>query len=106
MHEKLKFLLVAISWCARLNFVCCQWLLEALIILFRVTGLCVATTLSIVHLSLDVHIKSILILINSLTNPLLINKKMLIQGGIEVYARSGDSATRNGDYDTGNGHQR
>ena len=75
-------------------------LLEALIILFRVTGLCVAATLYIVHPSLDVLITSALILINSLIKSLLIKKKLSIQGGIEVYARSGELATRNGDYDT------
>ena len=49
------------------------------------TGLCAATTLSIVHPSLDVLIRSILILTNSLINPLLIKEKQSIQGGIEVY---------------------
>ena len=79
-------------------------LLEALIILFKVTGICAVTTLSIVHPSLDVHNRSILIHINSLINPLLIKKKQMIQGGIEVYARDGDSTTRNGDSTIGNGH--
>ena len=59
--------------------------LEALIILFKVTSICVVTTLSIVHPSLDVHNRSILIHIISLLNPLLIKKKQSIQGGIEVY---------------------
>ena len=76
-------------------------LLEALVILFRVTGPCAATTLSIVHPSLDVHIKSILIHTNYLINLLLIKENLSIQGAIEVYARSGDFATTNGDYDIG-----
>ena len=85
MHEKLKFLLLVIAWCAGVSFGCCLLLLEALIILFRVTCLCAAATLSIVHPSLDVHTRSILIHIISLINPLLIKKKQSIQGGIEVY---------------------
>ena len=76
-------------------------LLEALFILFRVTGLCVATTLSIVHPSLDVLITSILIHTNLLIKPLLIKEKLSNQGGIEGYARGGESATNNDDYDTG-----
>ena len=76
-------------------------LLEALIILFRVIGLCAVTTLSRVHPSLDVLIKSILIHTNSLIKPLLIKEKLSNQGGIEVYARSGESTANNGDYDTG-----
>ena len=64
------------------------------------TGPCVATTLSIVHPSLDVLITSILIHTNLLIKPLLIKEKLSNQGGIEVYARSGESATNNGDYDT------
>ena len=65
------------------------------------TGICAATTLSRVHPSLDVLIKSIIINHNSLIKPLLIKDKLSNQGGIEVYARSGESATNNGDYDTG-----
>ena len=75
--------------------------MEALIILFKVTCICAITTLSIVYPSLDVIIKILLILINSLIKPLLIKEKLSNQGGIEVYARSGESATNNGDYDTG-----
>ena len=74
--------------------------MEALIILFRATGLCAAATLYTVHPSLDVLITSSLILINSLIKPLLIKEKLLNQGSIEVYARSGDSATINSDYNT------
>ena len=76
-------------------------LLEALTILFRVTGLCAATFLSIVHPSLDVLTTTILIQTNILIKPLLIKDKLSNQGGIEVYARSGESATNNSDYDTG-----
>ena len=65
------------------------------------TGICVVTTLSRVHPSLDVLIKSILIHTNSLIKPLLIKDNLSNQGNIEVYARSGESATNNGDYDTG-----
>ena len=64
-------------------------------------GICVATTLSRVHPPLDVLIKSNLIHTNSLIKPLLIKEKLSNQGGIEVYARSGESATNNDDYDTG-----
>ena len=60
-------------------------LAEALVTLYNVTGICAVTTLSIVHPSLDVHTRSILIHIISLNNPLLIKKKLSIQGGIEVY---------------------
>ena len=74
---------------------------EAPIILFKVTGICAATTLSRVHPSLDVLITSSLILINSLIKPLLVKEKLSNQGSIEVYARSGESTTNNGDYDTG-----
>ena len=63
----------------------CQVPAEALLILFKVTGICAVTTLSIVHPSLDVHTRSIIIHIISLINPLLMKKKQLIQGGIEVY---------------------
>ena len=76
-------------------------LYEAPIILFKVTGICAVTILSIVHPSLDVLITRILILTNLLIKPLLIKEKLSNQGGIEVYARSGESATNNGDYDTG-----
>ena len=79
---------------------------KALITLYKVTRICAVTTLSIVHPSLDVHTGSILIHIISLINPLLIKKKQLIQGGIEVYASNGDSTTRNGDSTIGNGHCR
>ena len=99
--KEFLFLLLAISSCSGLNFGCCQLLLEALIILFKVTGICAVTTLSIVHPSLDVLITSLLILIKSLIKPLLIKDKLSNRGGIEVYARSGESATNNGDYDTG-----
>ena len=74
---------------------------RAPIILFKVIGICAATTLSRVHPSLDVLIKSILIYTNSLIKPLLIKEKVSNQGGIEVYARSGEPATNNGDYDIG-----
>ena len=58
---------------------------KALVTLYKVTGICAVTTLSIVHPSFDVHTRSILMHIISLINPLLIKKKQLIQGGIEVY---------------------
>ena len=64
------------------------------------TAICAAASLSRVHPSLDVLITSLLILINSLIKPLLIKKKLSNQEGIEVYAKSGESATNNGDYDT------
>ena len=64
---------------------CCQLLLEALIILFRVTGLCAATTFSIVHPSLDVPIIHILILIIFLIKPYLIKKNQSIWRDDEDY---------------------
>ena len=65
------------------------------------TAICATATLSRVHPSLDVLITSLLILINSLIKSLLIKEKLSNQGSIEVHARSGESATNNGDYDTG-----
>ena len=63
--------------------------------------MCCHYSLSIVHPSLDVLITSILIHTNLLIKPLLIKEKLSNQEGIEVYARSGESATNNGDYDIG-----
>ena len=79
---KFKFLLLAITGCSGVKIGCCHLLSRAPIILFKVTAICAATTLSRVHPSLDVLIKSILIHTDSLIKPLLIKKKLLNQGGI------------------------
>ena len=65
------------------------------------TAICAAASLSRVHPFFDVLITCLLILINSLIKPLLIKEKLSNQGGIEVHARSGESATNKSDYDTG-----